>query len=238
MNLRDHWLHDSGGLVWHWRALRRRHTLWRPFRNQVALWLAAWQPPEKALLLVGPSAGYTLDGAFLARWSSIIALEPDPLARYLLRRRCGERLQFADLDVFAPQGMQALAAHYPGHAILFSNVLGQLAPRQPDAARRWYAALRTALAQQHWASYHDLVSTARRPDGVACQDLDGESLEALMARFWHGGEVAITDHCSFGLGLDAAAASALWKHRAVAHWALGPAQHHLVEFLQYEPTQT
>lgn len=80
-------LSPSGGLTYHLRALRWRRRLWTPFRAQVAAWLAAWQPPCSELLLLGPSAGYTLDPAFLSRFAAIHAVEPDPLAHWLLRRR-------------------------------------------------------------------------------------------------------------------------------------------------------
>ena len=58
----------TGGLIYHWRAWRYRRSLWRPFIEPLAIWLADWTPAERALLLVGPSAGYCLPAALLERF--------------------------------------------------------------------------------------------------------------------------------------------------------------------------
>ena len=60
--LSDHWLSPSGGLVYHLRALRHRHG-WQPYADRLAGWLQAWSPPCRSLVLIGPSAGWTLPAA-------------------------------------------------------------------------------------------------------------------------------------------------------------------------------
>ncbi|MFT3735858.1 MAG: hypothetical protein QM776_12670 [Rhodocyclaceae bacterium] len=236
MTLRDHWLHDSGGLVWHWRALRHRRSLWAPFCNTVAGWLDAWTAPRDKLLIIGPSAGYTLNADWLRNWPEIAACEPDPLARWLLQRRMARTIRYERINVFARGGPGLLAQAFPRHAILFSNVLGQCAPRDADAAR-WYAELHAALRQHHWASYHDVASSSRAPDRTeAASGLEVTSLETALAQFWQGGELEITDHGTFGLGLaEPAKAESPLTERAFAVWRLRPDQHHLVEWLSHVP---
>src|SRR5882724_8736674 len=79
----------SGGLVYHWRALRYRAVLWSQFRAGIAEWLARRLPLGDELLLVGPSAGHCLPLSQLARFRRLLVLEPDPLARRLLLPELG-----------------------------------------------------------------------------------------------------------------------------------------------------
>src|SRR3954469_11531411 len=80
------WLNPAGGLRYHLRALGAGHG-WQPFRTALASWLANFDAPAQHAVLVGPSAGYTFPDAFLRRFSAITVVEPDPIARFLLRRR-------------------------------------------------------------------------------------------------------------------------------------------------------
>lgn len=222
-------LHPSGGLVWHWRAWRQRRR-WDEFRATLARWLADWQPCRPHLLLVGPSAGHTLPMALLARFASITALEPDPLARWLLRRRAGGvRIRFETaLDLADARAFARLAHRYPGHAMLFCNVLGQLAPATEDAAARWCGALRDALAGHAWASWHDLVSTATPPRRTAPVLVAGpEPPETTLARFWNGGTLPLVDHGTESLAPDLSRGHVIWPITA-GYW-------HLVEWCAHTP---
>ncbi len=80
-------LHASGGLLYHLRAWRWRRTLWAPFLAQVRRWQTDWRPDARHLVLIGPSGGYAQTRQFLERFPEITALEPDPVARYILARR-------------------------------------------------------------------------------------------------------------------------------------------------------
>lgn len=120
-------LSPSGGLTYHLRALRWRRRLWAPFRAQVAAWLAAWQPPCSELLLLGPSAGYTLDPAFLSRFAAILFANllgqvHDTAATAALARQlwAGQRVKVAD------HGTAGLAAGGPSELALW-----------PLTPRRW-----------------------------------------------------------------------------------------------------
>lgn len=220
-------LHPSGGLFYHLRALRHRRALWAPFHDQVGRWLSDWRPPCDRLVLIGPSAGYALPRAFLERFHEIQVLEPDPLARRLLRRRfAGIPLAFAELDLAAADGPAQLARRYPWSAFLFCNLLGQqLVGSRPDFDRRtWLASLEAALAGRDWASWHELISTEQPPRSLAgfhCARI--EALESLCEHYWPGGELTLVDHDTGGLRP--------WRPRQYALWPLTRRRFHLIEWI-------
>jgi hypothetical protein len=216
----------SGGLAYHLRALRFRRSLWRPFVLQVAAWLDEWRPPCGELVLVGPSGGYSLPEAFLARFAAVHVLEPDPLARAILRRRFGKvAYRFHALDCLGPQaGPEQLAATFPHAAILFCNVLGQVWDAGAFPARA--AGLEAALARQHWASYHDLLSAAAAPGESIPNDPLRCSAKALAKALWAGQPIAVTDHGSGCLG---------GPQTRLALWQLSPAAWHVVAWCAQGP---
>jgi hypothetical protein len=221
-------LHPSGGLVYHLRAWRYGKRLWPAFHAQVRQWLAAWQPVTDHVVLVGPSGGYALNAGFLDRFPHVTALEPDPLARIILARRfpCRSFRFEADPGLARSDGFSRLALRYPDAAFLFCNLLGQQLVGQGAGFQRptWLAGLAPALAGRHWASWHDLASTRRLPDGRETLRLErGKPLDEVLGHFWRGGELAILDHECSGLLADAP--------REYAIWELCPGQHHLVEWL-------
>jgi len=154
----------SGGLVWHWRALWRRRY-WTDFIDAVAVELARWQPPQRKLLLLGPSAGWCLPSDFLIRFESIHAIDLDPLAERIFRfnhgralHRAGAHLTFELENIFT--SFDALIDRFHDHAILFPNMLGQhiYHVADTDTARLEIEAVKTKLAHRHWASIHDRLS--------------------------------------------------------------------------------
>jgi len=208
----------SGGLTYHWRAMRYRNTLWRPFCEQVGRWLRSWQPPQTKLVIVGPSAGYSLAPEFLARFAQVTILEPDPLARRLLARRFpAVRFQQGTLDCMgSPEGPACLAEEYPDSAILFSNVIGQRLAELPSG---WAESLRIALSGHSWASYHDVISTEVMPCEHGPRRYPPQAaIEEVLAGFWCGGEIALYDHCTFH------AVSA----EEYAIWQILPSRFHLI----------
>lgn len=212
-------LHPSGGLVYHWRALRHADGRWRPYRLAVAGWLEAWKPPAEHLLLLGPSGGYALTPAFLAGFRRITAVEPDPLARLILTRRLpGLPLAW---EVAAGDPLLAVQRH-PRAAVLFCNLLGQdwLGAGGEATRRAWLEALPQRLADRHWGSFHDVVSTAIAPRHAGPLRDHSPSLEALLARFWDGGELPLVDHHTHALSAGRPADYAVWN--------LAPGRHHLV----------
>lgn len=221
-------LHPSGGLRYHLRAWRWRRALWAPFHAVVKPWLNEWQPDASHLVLLGPSGGYALAADFLAGFSRITVLEPDPLARRLLRYRFPAiPFEFAVAAWLpGPDGFHQLAQRYPDAAFLFCNLLGQtLVGEGEDHSRAaWLQQLESALQGRAWASWHDLASTARPPDRTAAIARPAaESLENVLAHFWQCGELEIHDHDCAGICPE--------LPRQYAIWQLKPGRYHLVEWL-------
>ena len=159
----------SGGPVWHWRALWRLWR-WAGFKSELARHLENWRPPSDRLLLMGPSAGWCLPSAFLARFKTIDAVDIDPLAPLLFRfnhglalARSGTSLTFHKLNLF--REFDSILKAYPEHAILFSNVLGQHLFHDEDQARAQATieAIKLSLYNRYWASFHDRLSGAYPP---------------------------------------------------------------------------
>jgi hypothetical protein len=184
------WFNPTGGFGYHVRALLYGRRQWSPFRQEIARWLRAWAPPERELLLVGPSGGYSLDPAFLGAFSRIIAVDIDPLAALVFRLRFGRLLRERGVALawdsrdhlspgpqgFSLQPLCSLVAAHPEAAVLFCNLLGQLPllgdDRLPDQSdddppegsyERWLLGLPAALAGRSWATYHDRISGDGRP---------------------------------------------------------------------------
>jgi len=221
--LRSQVLGDAGGLRYHARALRH-HRAWAPFHAAVAGWLRGWEAAAVGgdLVLVGPSAGYALPAGWLGNFRRVLALEPDPLARFLLRRRPDAgALSFSPIDALTgADGLAALAAAAPGSALLFCNVLGQV-PAPPGQG--WRGLLERALADRTWASFHDVFSTERPPDDPSPRGFDRPPpLPDLLGAVWTGGVLEGFTHDTYRMGGDAP--------HAYACWALAPRQHHLVEW--------
>lgn len=185
------WLSPSGGAIWHLRALRyRRH--WGPFLQAIEQWLDAWQHGKRHLLLLGPSAGWCLPSAFLARFESIHAVDIDPWVPYLFAlrhgkalRRAGTRITWQRADFFLHA--KDLLNQYREHAVLFPNVLGQHALHVSDSsvAERDLAKLVMRLRGRTWASFHERLSgrlADAQPD-LQTRELPGRlSAEALAQR--------------------------------------------------------
>ena len=219
--LRDRWNDASGGLGYHWRAWRYRRRLWQGFHDQVAHWLDGWQPPADTLIVIGPSAGYALPERFVDRFARHVAIEPDPFARWLLRRRfAAVRWQFVRDDVFADAGALArLSARYPSSAVLFCNVIGQVL--DADALPAWRAMHATWFAAHPWASWHDVFSSDRAPQALPDADeirLGPEAATAVARRLWQGQPCRVEDHGSFNL----------WPDAQHVLWPLTPRQWHVV----------
>jgi len=224
--LRRHLFDDSGGVGYHLRALRHRRTLWAPFIAQVAGWLNAWRAPTAHLVIIGPSGGYALDERFLQRFDRITVLEPDPLARLILRRRFPRlRIEHGELDCLSGrEGPHWLARLYPGASLLFANVLGQTPVLAADA--RWADRLRTALQAHHWASWHDVLSAATPPLADIDRPLEpAADIPTLATRCWRW-PTEVSDHDSFGL---------VGRQDGLALWHLSPAQWQIVEWGIHAP---
>ena len=154
---------QTGGLRWHARALKN-WRLHEPFRREVHAFLAHWQPPTADVVLVGPSAGWSLPSSFLSRFSRLTFIELDRAAPLFFRLRHGRILRANErssrwiLGDFTVHLRPVIEAQ-PGCAVLFCNVLGQLGLERADYESQ-LAVLPQSLSGHPWASFHDRFSTA------------------------------------------------------------------------------
>lgn len=233
-----HLVGASGGLVYHLRALRRREAAWAPFRDVLGVRLDAWAarvaPEVEGLVIVGSSAGHCLHAGALARFSRLAIVEPDPLARFLFRRRYGPA-EHVDLDFLVggttasrDAALDALLTRFPRAAILFSNVLGQLSVLRDEddddaSFTRDKAHLREALRGRRWMTFHDRFSGALAPRPDVPRRFDHRaSDDELLAAFYEGGAGELVDHSTEGL------TDPQRPHEYLV-WTLDAAQHHVIE---------
>ncbi|MBM4342642.1 MAG: hypothetical protein FJ100_04615 [Deltaproteobacteria bacterium] len=232
----------AGGVRYHLQALRWRRTLWAPYTAHVAATLVAWRPATDRLVVVGPSAGWHLPAAWLAGFTEVVAIEPDPLARWLLRRRFpAVRWRFDADDYFTPEGPRSWADNtgrlldtHRDAAALFANFLGQLVALYPDAVARehgdallaapayraWQRSVVRALGGRPWLSLHDRLSSDRAPRRSEWRS-DGPTPSADLAElFWPRGATVI-DHLSDGWAGPGPCGYQVWQRK--------PAMFHVIE---------
>jgi hypothetical protein len=242
-------VNPAGGLRYHVRAARYSRKLWQPFRWAVGEWLLGWNPPETTLVIVGPSGGYNLQPFLFERFEKVVALEPDPVARYLFRRRLSraplERhpsLEMLSEDhlLAEPERLVTLLEERQA-CVLFSNVLGQLPvlldtaePEAPALAR-----IRRAIARmiegRSWASFHDRVSGELRPALEGPIHADGRLTDAQILQAFYGEADSaqtskappeppreLQDHLTEGLFPEA-------LPHIYFSWELEPSVYHLIE---------
>lgn len=239
----------SGGIFYHYLALRFSRTLWQPFRTDVARWLSSWNPASEELIIFGSSAGYSLSEPFLNRFKRIIAVEPDPIARVLFRRRfANAKIEFEnDRDLLSPiakdyegsssklaiEKLAAFLKRHPNAAVLFSNVLGQLPLEFPHLSDAIFAkhlvAIRGALRGREWASYHDLLSTWSKPNSLAPFTLPAGPMDLTefskkhLADVRRSSRLEVTDHQTHSLSAG--------EETQCSWWELAPGRFHLIGFL-------
>jgi hypothetical protein len=224
MSLR-HALSPSGGAVYHIIARRRSRTTWRGFRAVVRQWLNEWRPMFRGeLIIFGPSAGWTLPLQDFAHLTRLTIIEPDPIARFLLRRRLiAVGLRTTSLEFIARADLlpwfstdaavfNLFLKERPNAAILFSNVLGQiplhLSPSQRSRTAQAQSDFLTALKDRKWASYHDLFSGSSIEAEPLKSSLLIEHPDAAAKRIFTSGDVI--DHETAWLSEGRATELALW----------------------------
>lgn len=240
----------AGGWRYHLNAWQHRQTLWAPYTAEVAEIFAVWAPDCRELAVVGPSAGYHLPAEFLQRFQTVWAIEPDPLARWMLRRRFGQvAWRMVRDDYFTPHGklgwtdnLARLFSDFDGCALLFANFLGQLVALYPLAVAREQAdgslqptsvfghylkALNGHLHGRQWCSLHDRLSSPLPPAAPLPMDLPRSLATAeLAAAVWPPG-AAMTDHLTGQIGAD--------LPRKLLCWQRKPHMHHLIEAVWQGP---
>ncbi len=238
----------AGGLPYHALARRYHSMLWSDYARQVEQALVQWAPPGDELVVVGPSGGWLLPNRLLKRYVHVTAIEPDPMARWLLRRRFPQVVWSFDVhDYFTPygdrpwrEGLHHLAQQYPSQPIYFAEFLGQFIGLYPDAVAREEAGVVVATsAYSAWKeefqqvfrhrpvfSSHDRL-VAREAPHTAVVDLSDELPAADLAlRLWQPA-VAAADPLSGQLFPG--------RPRQVAIWQRQPGYWHAMELVSNWP---
>ena len=231
------WFSRSGGIIYHLRAIRYARALWRSHQEQVENFLKAWNPKSRTLILIGPSAAYSLPTEFLKQFEAITAYEPDPVARFLFNQRWSE-IDAAPPVHWIPHEFNPGAILngraeplFTEGAILFCNVLGQIEISDLTAYRK---NLMQILKGREWASYHDGFSGS----GVRFTPLRSQAIKATEqeVRPWteatnSNARIEINQHQAFELfPADENAKFYYWE------WRLSSKRAHLIEgvFLKNE----
>jgi len=157
-------MNPSGGFFWHLHAWRSR-ARWQVAHLQIGQWLAQVKPRSPELLLIGASAGWMMDSAWLQGFSRVRTFDLDPLAAPLFRARHGRALQASGTELHchttdALADFPALLRAYPTSAVMFDNILGQVrfhCRSAVEASNRIRYTIR-ALRQREWGSLHDAYS--------------------------------------------------------------------------------
>jgi len=195
-------------------------------------------PPADELVLVGPSAGHCLPLAWLARFPRLLVLEPEPLARRLLRWRVPHAkvvVEHRDL-LLAPllrggPGLDALLLRRPRAVVLFCNVLGQLHWELPEEEQQRFQSefkrrIVPLLAGRGWASFHDRWSIvgqhAPLPSSLCFERRPSDDELGLACFGASGAPVTALDHGTSQLFPEALA-------RRYFGWQLTPQALHVVE---------
>ncbi len=232
------WLNEAGGLRYHARAFAAG-KLWAPFRKALAKWLTSFELSEQ-VILVGPSAAHCLPDAFFRRFTRVIALEPDPIAGFLLRRRfvrlelAEPRIERTDLLlrplVDGRAGLAELMAQERNASVVFCNVLGQTHFLLPDAEFTHFKAgfserILPALAGRGWLSFHDRFSSELAPSFSAPLPTSARlSDEAVLRELYGSAERRgeLLDHDTTGLFPTT-------LPHAYFDWEISRGFHHLIE---------
>lgn len=192
------WLSPTGGVLYHLRAIRSCEREWAPFREEISAWLRPWLQiaarEHGEILIVGPSAGYTLEPGLFKDFKRVIAIEPDPIARLLFAKRHGftpDWLQIGKLDADLKEWARVLELN-PHAAILFSNVLGQLYLRhdfrrawEEDAPLEWRQKFQSLIASRAFASYHDRLSGPQGPRAERLNQLHSWTSNADLVKNYY-----------------------------------------------------
>jgi hypothetical protein len=192
---------STGGLGWHLRALRYKRSLWANYLDQTASFLEGWSNQSlkpalvSELIIVGASAGWSLPADWVRGFSSLVLIDPDPLAPWLFKRNhpvpAGQTRQWVR-KTFEPVLPHLLEAR-PRAAILFNNLLGQLrlVTKDLDTTEQQLAQIKTQLDDRHWASFHDRISgdwTHAQQSAATLRSAGPVSNEDLAKSFGCGGE--------------------------------------------------
>lgn len=203
-----HFFHPSGGVVYHWRALRYRKTPWAEFRNGVTEWITEWVDGLREfkgnqklplLVVVGGSAGHCFPFGVLASFERLAVIDPDPIGRLWFQYRAQKAAPGLEIEWVAdywpqsrtPKGWTSVTP------LIFSNFLGQIefTPHHQRGLQDW-------IAGRPFLSFHDRLSGDLEPtiplQWAGPEKLRGQLSSAeLLERFYCNKTGELTPHLDF-----------------------------------------
>ncbi|MBK9039485.1 MAG: hypothetical protein IPL83_10030 [Bdellovibrionales bacterium] len=238
------WWNKTGGISYHYLALRFRRNLWQDYLKFIEeflfsiQWFSSSKP--KKLLLLGPSAGYTLPTAWLKGFSEILAIDFDPLAPLLFKQIHGPLpIRWTKENFFSDSSQDwridrllALRQSFPDHLWFFTNLIGQLpltlknmSLHKEDQWLHWQQDWHQVLLERNWISLHDIFSVPFGIRSIApfSQKWQTVSKEELIQNILKSREKAVvTDHLTHGL-------LPLQTRKELALWRIQPHQTQIIE---------
>lgn len=229
-------LSPSGGISYHYLALKYQKKLWAPHAAELDRHLKQWSPLGPDLILFGASGGYSLPAHFLRRFQNISIYDPDPLAEIIFKRRFPDvahrwfqhSLIFNELKR-SKEDLITLRTRHAEAAILFCNSLGQWPIVNPSVSEADIASFVQLLNQEFantgWASYHDIFSGSVTTSPSQVSETPTFSCRQNVEDWWrhHGGK-NVVDHLTFEAFQGA--------NRKHWHWSLTPTQIQIIEWAQ------
>jgi hypothetical protein len=165
---------NTGGLSYHIHSYLQKNK-WQEYQENMDHWLQQIPKHSDKLVLIAPSAGYSLSYEFLKNFSSITAIDPDPLAHYLIKKKFPTlNIQCLKKDYFFlkngswnSSAIAELEKDFPDAQFLICNFLGQI-PMIKKMSTEELTSLFLQLKSQLqipfqsclWASYHDIYSSS------------------------------------------------------------------------------
>jgi len=236
----------SGGLKWHLRAFLNRKK-WGLLKNGLNTELADWQVSKNELLLVGPSAGWTLPNAYLNQFSRIHAIDLDPLAKRLFLTNhplLKNKLHWQTADYLEQLPQWLSDPKNTNTPLLFCNTLGQrgLHTENLDQTLADFSKIQGWVKNHDWFSYHDRLSfqlpkhsnahrivkelsdtaSQLKQTGTLPTELLLTALRLAELRSTQGLQLEITDHCTEHVLPSACS-------RSYQAWPMTPRSIHIIE---------
>ncbi len=238
------WSNKTGGIGYHYLALRFRHNLWQDYLKFIQEFLFSLQwfssSKSKKLLLLGPSAGYTLPTHWLKGFNEIQAIDFDPLAPFLFKQIHGPLpIRWTKENFFSDSSQDwridrllALRQSFPDHLWFFTNLIGQLpltlkkmSLHKEEQWFHWRRDWHQVLLERNWISLHDIFSVPFGIRSIApfSQKWQTVSKEELIQNVLKAREKAVvTDHLTHGL-------FPVQTRKELALWRIQPHQTQIIE---------
>ncbi|MBT4760603.1 MAG: hypothetical protein HOO06_02795 [Bdellovibrionaceae bacterium] len=243
-------LSKSGGLSYHLKSFSQKKN-WNSYTIPLNKWLMSWPVKKKQLVLIAPSAGYSLTNEFLNQFHKIIAIDPDPISPLIFKHRLSHpNIQWIRKDYFFmnnkwnESALNHISKDFPHAQYLLCNFLGQipvLKKRSTSQLENLFAQLQMQVSYTFssalWASYHDLYSS-ENPEALF--QLVKQHYPSLSATFQQDFFIAhspakkealcqATDHYTTDLFQDA-----IGLNKKLFLWHIHKNYFHLIEGVFYE----